>query len=582
MTADKKTRWDMKGPIVGAAVALVILTVLSAGFVLHAAVPAIPLAAAFALIAALGPTDDVAVSAVGDRVDVPRDIMGILSGESIINDASGIVCFQFALAAAVTGSFSVTRAAGRFLLVGLGGIAAGLAFTLIKYALVKRLRSLGIENVTLHILIGLLTPFIIFMSAEALGVSGVLAVFASGIAHSFARDKLNPETASLNAALAGIWSVLSFTFEGIVFVMLGTQLPGILKTIGAHSVKWPLIVGCVLLLTLMFAALRFAWWVLAVRKKPCRQSALIFSLAGARGTVTLASVMSIPAALAGGGLFPERDMIILLAGGVIVASLLITNFVLPLFAERKDTQGKNESESAARAEIIQKVAARLLSEATDTDRRAAEIVARSYYERNAAGAGADPRSETAEDKKLKELALLWEKENTLAMLEKGEIGETAARHFIDVLDARRDQSGGAGRIGKRILWFIAHLLRSGRPDSGAGDRGESYKILESNFRFVLQKLEEIRDKGNAEAVDKMISACKLTMAAYAGRMERGEKPGHMENAENLIYETAAKAFQIERGYIQSMFEAGRISRETAKEMRTSIAALEASIQADIE
>jgi len=587
MTADKKTLWDMKRPILGSAVVLVVITVLTVGFALHMIIPIIPLSAAFVLNAALSPTDDVAVSAVGKRVAIPQKIMGILSGESIINDASGIVCFQFALAAAVTGSFSIVKATGQFLLVGFGGILAGLAFTSLKYVLVKWLRSLGIENVTLHILIGLLTPFIIYMAAEGLGVSGILAVFASGVSHSFARVQLNPETVSLNTSLESLWSMLAFTFEGMVFVMLGTQLPGILKTIEEHSIDGWQIVGCILLLTLIFAAIRFVWWTLAIRKKTYQdegkkiigrtKSGIIFSLAGARGTVTLASVMSIPLIMADGTIFPVRDLIILLASGVIVVSLLITNFLLPLFVERKTQRGKNELESEACAEIIQKVMTRLLSEATDENRAATATVVRSYYERNAASIGENSRLETTEGKKLQKQVFIWEKENTIALLKNGAISEAVANHFIDFLDARIQSKGGE-RLSQKLAWFINHTHRFKHTKSQRNNKNDFFRILTANSLFVLEKLKKIRNNENASVVDKLISSYELTAAFHMGLGAGKEKTANAEVPESLIYEVASKGFNIERGLIHEMFEAGRISRETAKEMRGNIAALEARFQ----
>jgi CPA1 family monovalent cation:H+ antiporter len=587
MVADKKTLWEMRGPIMGSAIALVVAMVLAVGYIVNALVPAIPLAAAFVLISALGPTDDVAVCAVGRRVAVPGKIMGILSGESIINDASGIVWFQFAVTAVVTGSFSITKAAWQLALVGLGGILVGLLSTSIKYALVKWLRSLGIENVTLHLLIGLLTPFVIYMAAESLAVSGILAVFASGIVHSFARDKLNPETVSLNIALDSVWSVLVFTFEGIVFVMLGTQLPGILKTIGGHAISGREIAGCVLLLALILAALRFAWWALAMQKKAYQdpdkpigkiKSGVIFSLAGARGTVTLASVMSIPLLLSDGSAFPERDLIILLASGVIVVSLLITNFALPMLIERKDGQRKNGAEQAAYAEIIQKVTARLLLEATEDNRPAVGIVVRSYYERNAAPAGKD-FFHTDEDRKLQVQALLWERENTAAMLEKGEIDEQVARHFVEILDVRRKSIDGSGGFIGGVAWFIKHLHRFKHFGGARHDANGFGRLLAANSLFVLQKLKETKGGGSANAVERLISAYEMIAAFHVGRRwGRGEANETDGAADSQVYEAAAKAFRIERGLIQEMFEAGRISRETAKEMRGNLAALEARLQ----
>jgi len=411
-------------------------------------------------------------------------------------------------------------------------------------------------------------------------------VFVSGVSHSFARVQLNPETVSLNTALESVWSMLAFTFEGIVFVMLGTQLPGILKTIEKHSIGGWQIVGCVLLLTLIFAVLRFLWWILAVQKKTYQdegkiigriKSGVIFSIAGARGTVTLASVMSIPIMLTDGSPFPVRDLIILLASGVIVVSLLITNFLLPLFVERKTQQRKNELESKAYAEIIQKVMTQLLSEATEENRAATAIVVRSYYERNAASMGENMRSETTESKKLKKQVFIWEKENTITLLENATIPETVANHYIAFLDTRI-QSGGNERLFQKLGWLMNHLHRFKHLKAESNNRNYFFKLLTANSLFVLERLREIRNDENANVVDKLISSYELTAAFHNGSGWKKEKTANAEPADSLIYEVAAKGFHMERGLIHEMFEVGRISRETAKEMRANIATLEAKFQ----
>jgi len=588
MTGDRKTLWEMKKPILGSSVLLVFATTIAVGYFLHTIIPSIPLAAAFALIAALGPTDDVAVAAVAKRVAVPRKIMAILSGESMLNDASGIVCFQFAIAVMITGGFSVLNMAGQFMLVGLGGVLAGFVLTLLKSVLVKWLRSLGIDNITLHILIGLLTPFIIYMVAEALSVSGILAVFTAGIAHSFMRDTFNPETVNLNVAQESVWSVFSFTLEGLVFVMLGTQLPDILKTIGEDKYNigaWQ-IAGYILALTFIFVATRFAWWTLAVSKKTYQEldepigkikAGIIFSFAGARGMVSLAGVMSIPLLLANGNAFPERDLIILLASGVIIVSLLLTNFVLPLFIERKAEAAQSEAEQAACAEIIQKVASKLISESTDETRTATGKILRSYYSRDAA-----PRknSTTLAEQSMMEQILLWEKENTLAVLDSGVVDKEAGKHYLNLIDSRLKISS----LGKmqgflyRIKLFVSHVFSNKRYNLNSQARKDFAYLLTANVDFILSKLKQMRTAENGSMIDKLIYSYEL-MALIHRRHSGRHEPENSEESDFLALKIAMRGFQIEREQIQDMFEAGRISWKTAKEMRSNIAAIETRIQA---
>jgi CPA1 family monovalent cation:H+ antiporter len=588
-TSDKKTLWNMRRPILGAAIMLVLITVIAVGYITNFLIPAIPLAAAFALIGALGPTDDVAVGAIAKRVAVPKKIMGILSGESIINDASGIVCFQFALAAMMTGSFSIKQAAFRFVLLGIGGLIAGVVLTQIKYLIVKWLRLLGLANVTLHILIEVLTPFIIYMIAENLSVSGILAVFAAGITHSFMRDKFNPETVKLNIAQDSVWEFLTFTFEGIVFVMLGTQLPGILKKIGngAFPINGLMIAGCILLLTFIFGVLRFLWWIILVRKKTYQEAgspvsavkaAVIFSLAGARGAVTLASVMSIPLLFNDGTAFPERELIILLASGVIVISMLIANFILPLVTGRKSEETRNNEEQAACSEIIKGVISRLESEATEKNRLATELVIRNYFKRSAAGHNEGSRyNETQAEKTLRSKVFQWQRENTAALLENGKADKKAAELVLDILGEHIKNAERGKRTGflRQIVWILKHKIKFNRKHKTTPDRNNIDAIIISNTQYALEKLNSIKNEENKASVEKFSAQLELMSAVSRNHTRRGIRE---EMEDSVVYAVAVRGFSIERELIQEMFEANRISRETAKRMRSDIATLETQLK----
>jgi len=586
-TSDKKILWDMRKQILGAAVVLVFLTVIAVGFLTNFLIPAIPLAAAFALIGALGPTDDVAVDAVAKRVAVPRKIMGILSGESIINDASGIICFQFAIITMTTGSFSLKQASLQFVLLGIGGLLAGIFLTLIKYLIVNRLRTLGIRNITLHILIEVLTPFIIYMSAEALSVSGILAVFAAGITHSFMRDKFNPETVKLNIAQDSEWEFLTFTLDGLVFVMLGTQLPGILKTISGLPINGLAIAGIVLLLTALFAILRFLWWLITIRKKTYQEAdspisavkaAVIFSLAGARGTVTLASVMSIPLFLDNGTEFPERELIIFLASGVIVVSMLITNFFLPLFVRRITDERQTDKEQAAYFEIIQGVISHLKSETTDENRLATEIVIRNYAKRDTAERSGNLRyKETQIEKELRKQAFLWMKENTITLLENKKINKMTADHFLRAINMRTRGSGSKAGFFRGLSMLFIHTINFRSKARLLSESGDFERIIVSNTQYVLEKLNKIKNVENTAAVEKLIAEFELMSAVGKNHVTSDTRLSMEDSSVQAIIE---RGFSIERELIQEMFEANRISREAAKEMRTAILTLETQLQSD--
>lgn len=589
MMSDKKTMWAQRKPILNMGVVLVIVTVVMMGYLVNFLIPTIPLAAAFALIAALGPTDDVAVASVSKRVNVPHKIMSILQGESIVNDASGIVSFQFALAAILTGSFSLFHATGRFFVVALGGIAVGLMFSWLKYILVRWIRSLGMENVTLHLLLGILTPFLLYLIAERLGVSGILAIFAAGIAHSFNRNKFNPEAINLNIASQSVWSMLTFTLEGLVFVILGTQLPQILVSINQnYSIGTWEIVAYILLLTFLFLILRFVWSIVAVKKKTYDdpehhvsrlRAGLIFSLSGARGTVTLASVMSIPILLSDGSAFPERDLIILIAGGVIVVSLVITSFILPLCVEKKVGVNKSE-EHEAHSEILQKVIAELKRRITPENEAATTFVITNYHGRNAELQRKQNHGhvDREEERRLRLTTCAWEKGNTLSMLKREEITEHAAQHYVSVLDTLTNKISGNNphpfSFRRSAMHFFQHHFKPGGMKQHVEANAGMFKLMETNTLFVLEKLRQMSQKDVNIAIKK-------TMFEFESRLLMLQRRNRMRNSHvdnEMLASVVSCGFQVERDHIQAMLELGRISRETAKEMRCNISLLEIQLK----
>ena len=300
--------WALKLPIVLLAVGLVFVTVFAGGYFIHALIPVIPLAAAFALAAILSPTDAVAVSAIASRVRLPSNIKRVLEGESLMNDASGLVAFKFAIAAAVTGVFSFWHASWSFLVISLGGLLLGGALALAIIWARMALRRFGIEDVSVHVLIQIVTPFILFYVAEHLGLSGILAAVAGGILHAIEQDRSGFTSIEQKFVSEITWNVILFIMNGLVFVLLGLQLPDIAHSIFSNRAydNFSAIVNVFLIYALLLA-LRFAWLTLSERlTKPLGsrsydwRAIVLTSLSGVRGAVTLAGAFTIPFALGGG------------------------------------------------------------------------------------------------------------------------------------------------------------------------------------------------------------------------------------------------------------------------------------------
>ena len=335
-----------KGIILELALGLVVATVIGAGFLIHWMIPAMPLPVAFALAAIVSPTDPVAVSAITAGTPIPKRLMHILEGESLLNDASGLVCFRFAVAAALTGSFSAGSAALTFLWVALAGTAAGVALTLLV-AWVQRwlTRHFG-EPAGSPILVNLLIPFGAYLVAEHLHASGILAAVAAGITMSYV-ELSGHALAATRIQRSAVWDTVQFALNGVMFVLLGEQLPDIFHGASAsieqsgHLNRWWLAVyafaitfGLLVLRCLwVWASLRLTIYKQVKRNQPRMKIEprllLATTLAGARGTITLAGVLTLPLAMPDGAPFPARHLTVFLASAVILISLLAASIGLP-------------------------------------------------------------------------------------------------------------------------------------------------------------------------------------------------------------------------------------------------------------
>jgi len=334
--------------ILGLALVLVLITVVGIGYLIYWLVPGIPLLAAFALAAVLSPTDAVALSGIVGEGRIPKKIMAILQGEALMNDASGLVSLKFAVAVAMgTMVFTVSGASIEFLKVAIGGLLAGIAICWL-YGKSLRLfsRWSGDDPATQTVLL-LLLPFASYLIAEHIGVSGILAAVAAGMTISRS-GIIRQAPLAMRLRANSVWQMLEFVFNGMVFLMLGLQLPGILE-ISVHQADadpnvelWALFASVVMIYVALMIV-RFGWlWTMrlisrtALKKRPMEFSSystrelLIASFAGVRGAITLAGVLSIPLLLTKGDDFPARYELVFLATGVILFSLLVGVVVLPL------------------------------------------------------------------------------------------------------------------------------------------------------------------------------------------------------------------------------------------------------------
>ncbi|WP_031424993.1 Na+/H+ antiporter [Xanthomonas euvesicatoria] len=457
-----------KAAILELALGLVIFTVIGAGFFIHWLIPAMPLAVAFALAAIISPTDPVAVSSIASKVPIPKRLMHILEGESLLNDASGLVCFQFAVAAVLTGTFSVAAASLTCLWVALAGLALGVATTFGLSRIQAWIwRHFG-EEPGSAILVNLLTPFAAYLLAEAFHASGILAAVAAGITMSYVEMAGNAP-GNMRLQRSAVWDTVQFTFNGIIFVLLGEQLPGILDGAvrsvqeAGHLNPWWLAVY-VATISLSLMALRFVWVFLSLRwnifkaqrrgeahVSPPWRIVVAVSLAGVRGAITLAGVLTLPLMLEDGSPFPARQLAIFLAASVILVSLLVASVALPRLLrglelpEEEDEQLKEDlavkAASQAALDAVEKLRQRLVEDSKHAERynAAANQVSQRYQRKLGAVdmAETDPEEAVAYEKALRQFrhaALVAERNELFKLARRREISDDLSRRLVRNLD----------------------------------------------------------------------------------------------------------------------------------------------------
>ncbi len=341
----KREAFLLRSQILLHAFILVLVNVVVVGYFLHWLRPDIPLWAAFALGSVLSPTDAVAVSAISRKIKVPRTLMHILQGEALLNDASGLVALKFSLLASI-GAFTFGGAAGNILLVSVAGAAvgAGLAWSYGKLRLWLAAPD-GSTTIPLVLLLVLL-PFGAYFLAESLHVSGILAAVSAGVMMTYT-DPTHDDNAALRLQAGNFFSLFTYVFNGLIFLLLGLQVPRILDAgvraaeATGHGAGHLLML--VVAVTSAILLIRLAWgWgesrlarirdpgnAAVAQELPGARLLLAHTVAGIRGAVTLAAAISLPIQIAGGSRFPARDELILIAGGVIILTLIIAAVALP-------------------------------------------------------------------------------------------------------------------------------------------------------------------------------------------------------------------------------------------------------------
>ncbi|WP_173021282.1 cation:proton antiporter [Secundilactobacillus folii] len=324
---------------VSLAIILALVTIVIGGILTHALWSLLPLALSFALAAIVTPTDAVAVSSITNNIEMPEHVMGTLENESLFNDASGIVALDLALTAYTTGQFSLTQGLEHFLVVFFGGILVGIVLGLVIVMIRIQFQRQTLDTIAVILPFNLMTPFVVYLAAEHLGLSGILAVVAAGIVHGLQGQRLRLTSTQTQLVTKTTWEVVTNLLNGFVFVLLGASGPSVWNDLSRTEVNHlPILLVIAVALYLLMVVMRFLWCLFSLVSLPNKETRIkdsfLIAISGVHGTITLAMAFSLPLTVAGHA-FPYRSAIILIAGTIILLSLILPTLILPLILPHK-------------------------------------------------------------------------------------------------------------------------------------------------------------------------------------------------------------------------------------------------------
>lgn len=573
--------WRLRAPILLLAVGLVFATVFIGGYIIHWMILSMPLPVAFGLASILSPTDAVAVGALAGRIHLPKSLMHLLEGEALMNDASGLVAFKFAIAAAVTGVFSLSKASVSFLVIAIGGLAVGAILAVIITGIRWMLRRSGLENETMHMLIHILTPFALFLAAEELGLSGILAAVAGGVMHAIERDQSLSIKSRSRELTDNTWTIIVYLLNGLVFVILGVQLPGVFRTVfkSPDYNNFDVVVYALVLYFLLIV-LRFLWvYVYSAISKGIKTSFKMIamtSLSGVRGALTLAGAFTIPLVIENGDPFPERSLVIFLAAFVILLSLLAASALLPLLAKPKGMSKNEESaqqEHEGQLRMMRSAIQAVRHAITEENEGEAAAVISEYGRWIRQSQLNERRQRSEQEVAIRIKALEIERDHIHRLLAGGDISERHAEMALRSLEEIKLVVSGRMNplfiVLKRFTRGIRRFVFRKESEISISDREAIRKIKLQTSSAVIEALEEKSLSANRSEASEVLQH-------YRFLKEKCSAPYRVSQGnEQIKSDLQWIAIQAERDEVQSMYGRNEITREVANVLRRNIRSREA-------
>ncbi|CAC6349898.1 cation:proton antiporter [Staphylococcus aureus] len=586
-------------PVMMMALGLVITTVIGVGLFIHWIWPDLPIGAAFAIAAILCPTDAVAVQAITKGKVLPKGAMTILEGESLLNDAAGIISFKIAVGVLVTGAFSLVDAVQLFLIASIGGAVVGL---LIGMALVRfrlTLMRRGYENINMFTIIQLLTPFVTYLIAELFHASGIIAAVVAGLVHGFERDRIMQVRTQLQMSYNHTWNILGYVLNGFVFSILGFLVPEvIIKIIKTEPHNLIFLIGITIVVALAVYLFRFVWvyvlypyFYLAISpfqkmmtkndddnpttEKPPKRSlyALIMTLCGVHGTISLAIALTLPYFLAGHHAFTYRNDLLFIASGMVIISLVVAQVLLPLLTKpAPKTVIGNMSFKAARIYILEQVIDYLNQKSTfETSFKYGNVI-KEYHDKLAFLKTVEKDDENSKElERLQKIAFNVETKTLESLVDEGQITNSVLENYMRY--AERTQVYRQASLIRRMIVLLRGALLKRRVQTrvnSASSLSVTDNLMELNkinklvHYNVVSRLSKETTKDNTLEIG-------MVCDGYLMRIENLTPSNFFNSAsEDTITKIKLNALREQRRILRELIDTDEVSEGTALKLREAI------------
>ncbi|MDT4029636.1 sodium:proton antiporter [Staphylococcus aureus] len=586
-------------PVMMMALGLVITTVIGVGLFIHWIWPDLPIGAAFAIAAILCPTDAVAVQAITKGKVLPKGAMTILEGESLLNDAAGIISFKIAVGVLVTGAFSLVDAVQLFLIASIGGAVVGL---LIGMALVRfrlTLMRRGYENINMFTIIQLLTPFVTYLIAELFHASGIIAAVVAGLVHGFERDRIMQVRTQLQMSYNHTWNILGYVLNGFVFSILGFLVPEvIIKIIKTEPHNLIFLIGITIVVALAVYLFRFVWvyvlypyFYLAISpfqkmmtkndddnpttEKPPKRSlyALIMTLCGVHGTISLAIALTLPYFLAGHHAFTYRNDLLFIASGMVIISLVVAQVLLPLLTKpTPKTVIGNMSFKVARIYILEQVIDYLNQKSTfETSFKYGNVI-KEYHDKLAFLKTVEKDDENSKElERLQKIAFNVETKTLESLVDEGQITNSVLENYMRY--AERTQVYRQASLIRRMIVLLRGALLKRRVQTrvnSASSLSVTDNLMELNkinklvHYNVVSRLSKETTKDNTLEVG-------MVCDGYLMRIENLTPSNFFNSAsEDTITKIKLNALREQRRILRELIDTDEVSEGTALKLREAI------------